>query len=76
MALCMPDINTQVRTMKGLLRGAGALNLTVYSGLYGGKWCFSIYDPPPPPGESPESLPQPSQGSQSPCLAALRHTAC
>lgn len=30
----------------------GALNLTIYSGLYGGKWCFSIYDPPPPAGQS------------------------
>ena len=29
---------------------AGALNLTQYSGLYGGKWCYSIFDPPPPAG--------------------------
>ena len=30
---------------------AGALNLTQYSGLYGGKWCYSIFDPPPPAGK-------------------------
>ena len=35
---------------------AAALNLTQYSGIWGGKWCFSIYDPPEPPG-APRDLP-------------------
>ena len=40
---------------------AGALNLTIYSGLYGGKWCYSIYDPPPPAGD-PRALSGPERG--------------
>lgn len=30
------------------LLGAGALNLSQYSGIWGGKWCNSSFDPPPP----------------------------
>ena len=28
---------------------AGALNLSQYTGLWGGKWCASAFDPPAPP---------------------------
>ncbi len=29
---------------------AAQLNLTQYWGVWGGKYCYSAYDPPPPPG--------------------------
>lgn len=32
------------------MRCAAQLNLTQYWGVWGGKYCYSAYDPPPPPG--------------------------
>ena len=33
---------------------AGPLNLSQYSGLWGGKWCNSLYDPPAVAGGPPK----------------------
>lgn len=33
---------------------AGPLNLSQYSGLWGGKWCNSLYDPPAVAGAPPK----------------------
>ena len=34
--------------LRFLLLAAGPLNLSEYSGIWGGKWCNSSFDPPPP----------------------------
>ena len=38
---------------------AAQLNLTQYWGVWGGKYCHSAYDPPPPPGKNDTKAPCP-----------------
>lgn len=38
---------------------AAQLNLTQYWGVWGGKYCHSAYDPPPPPGKNNTKAPCP-----------------
>ena len=38
---------------------AAQLNLTQYWGVWGGKYCYSAYDPPPPPGRNNTKAPCP-----------------
>ena len=38
---------------------AAQLNLTQYWGVWGGKYCYSAYDPPPPPGKNITKAPCP-----------------
>ena len=38
---------------------AAQLNLTQYWGVWGGKYCYSAYDPPPPPGKNTTKAPCP-----------------
>lgn len=38
---------------------AAQLNLTQYWGVWGGKYCFSAYDPPPPAGINSTKSPCP-----------------
>ena len=39
---------------------AAQLNLTQYWGVWGGKYCYSAYDPPPPPGKNNTKAPCPA----------------
>ena len=38
---------------------AAQLNLTQYWGVWGGKYCYSAYDPPPPAGRNNTKAPCP-----------------
>ncbi len=42
-----------------VVRCAAQLNLTQYWGVWGGKYCYSAYDPPPPPGKNNTKAPCP-----------------
>ena len=45
---CQSGCIASIRGLRCELLGAGALNLSQYTGIWGGKWCNSSFDPPAP----------------------------